>query len=229
MRCSDARRARRRARSTAATRGGSAQCTRVARFRVCGAGASCIGAPFAERARRAHVGQWVCKFVSARRASPARRSKRTATEDGGAARATTGARPRAGRMPRPRLTMAVGRTTIESRIANRTSRIAPESTHDRIARDRNIPPAGADALPDASAAHREKPCRRRMRGCVIRRAVSTPPQRTRTRGARPTRAKQRPKTARAGAGPAKPPRRAARLEPRQPCPVRLSRAPASAR
>ncbi|MCS0466085.1 hypothetical protein LV178_11610, partial [Burkholderia mallei] len=46
--------------------------------------------------------------------------------------------------------MAVGRTTIESRIANRTSRIAPESTHDRIARDRNIPPAGADALPDAS-------------------------------------------------------------------------------
>ncbi|AAU50275.1 hypothetical protein D8O27_19645 [Burkholderia mallei] len=147
----------------------------------------------------------------------------------GAARATTGARPRTGRMPRPRLTMAVGRTTIESRIANRTSRIAPESTHDRIARDRNIPPAGADALPDASGSAPRKalpPPHARLRHPQSR--VDTP-QRTRTRGARPTRAKQRPKTARAGAGPAEPPRRAARLEPRQPCPVRLSRAPASAR
>ncbi|KOS95291.1 hypothetical protein DM45_3960 [Burkholderia mallei] len=132
-------------------------------------------------------------------------------------------------MPRPRLTMAVGRTTIESRIANRTSRIAPESTHDRIARDRNIPPAGADALPDASGSAPRKalpPPHARLRHPQSR--VDTP-QRTRTRGARPTRAKQRPKTARAGAGPAEPPRRAARLEPRQPCPVRLSRAPASAR
>ncbi|OMR41374.1 hypothetical protein AQ802_12190 [Burkholderia pseudomallei] len=124
MRCSDARRARCRARSTAATRGGSAQCTRVARFRVCGAGASYIGAPFAERARSAHVGRWVCKFVSARRASPARRSKRMATENGGGAGDN---RCTAARRPHAPASVDNGGRPDNDRIAHRKSHITDRS------------------------------------------------------------------------------------------------------
>ncbi|KGX64469.1 hypothetical protein Y025_2020 [Burkholderia pseudomallei TSV32] len=228
MRCSDARRARRRARSTAETRGGSAQCTRVARFRVCGAGASCIGAPFAERARSAHVGHWVCKFVSARRASPARRSKRTATEDGG----RRGRQPVHGRAPAA--CPGLGR---QWRSAGQRSNRASQIAHHGSLRNRRMtaslaigtfrPPAPmrfptraqrtekSPAAAACAAASSARPCRHPATNAHARSPSN----------AREAKAEDRARRRRSGrAAPSGRPARA-----RQPCPVRLSRAPASAR